>query len=151
DNGIGIPRDMLERVFDMFTQVDRSLERSRGGLGIGLTLVRRIVELHDGTVAARSDGPGRGSEFIVTLPLAEAQAPRAASDTGPTAKADIRLRILVVDDNEDAAASLKRTLELMGHEVRIAFDGVECVREAERFHPEVVFLDIGMPRLNGYD
>ncbi len=151
DNGIGIPRDMLERVFDMFTQVDRTLERSRGGLGIGLTLVRRIVELHDGTVAALSDGAGKGSEFVVTLPLAEVEAPRAASDAGPAIKADVRLRILVVDDNEDAAASLTRMLELMGHEVHIAFDGVECIREAGRFHPEIVFLDIGMPRLNGYD
>ena len=150
DNGIGIPKEMLERVFDMFTQVDRSLERSRGGLGIGLTLVRRIVELHGGTVVARSEGAGRGSEFTVTLPRIEAETGAApAAPSAATAAASHR--ILVVDDNRDAAASLMETLQLMGHEVRAAYDGLECLREAERFQPEMVFLDIGMPRLNGFD
>jgi PAS domain S-box-containing protein len=150
DNGIGIPKEMLERVFEMFTQVDRSLERSRGGLGIGLTLVRRIVELHGGTVVACSEGAGRGSEFTITLPL-------AGSDAGlrpvppPAARSTASHRILVVDDNQDAASSLMETLQLMGHEVHAAFDGLECLREAERFLPEMVFLDIGMPRLNGFD
>jgi len=150
DNGTGIPPDMLERVFDMFTQVDRSLERSRGGLGIGLTLVRRIVELHGGSVVARSAGAGRGSEFVVTLPAARAaqaaQAPADADAPGCVAR-----RVLVTDDNVDAAESLASMLRLMGHEVSTAFDGEACVAACESFRPQVAFVDIGMPRLNGYE
>jgi PAS domain S-box-containing protein len=151
DAGIGIPRHMLERVFDMFTQVDRSLERSRSGLGIGLTLVRRIVELHGGTVTATSAGAGKGSEFVVLLPAATA-ALRPAAAPAPELDAAARpRRVLVADDNEDSAESMMRTLRAVGHEVRTAFDGEQCVAEGRAFLPEVVLLDIGMPRLNGYD
>jgi CheY-like chemotaxis protein len=150
DNGVGIPRDMLERVFEMFTQVDRSLERARGGLGIGLTLVRRIVELHGGSVVAKSAGADKGTEIVVLLPALKeridvAQAPRAVSSNGR------RLRIVVTDDNEDSAASMARALRSLGHEVRIAFDGTQCIDVCRSMQPEVLLLDIGMPRLNGYD
>lgn len=151
DNGIGIPGDMLPHIFDMFTQVDRSLERSQGGLGIGLTLVRRLVDLHDGTIEARSDGPDQGSEFIVRLPLI----PQPLEP--PTAKDELRAaalsgsRILVVDDNKDSADSLAMLLRLKANEIRTAYDGMEAVKVAETFRPELVLLDIGLPKLNGYD
>jgi PAS domain S-box-containing protein len=151
DSGIGIPPEMLDRVFEMFTQVDRSLERSRGGLGIGLTLVRRLVELHGGSVAAHSAGTNQGSEFVITLPRAAAAVPLEQAAIAPGSSAGRPLRILVVDDNEDAAETLTKSLEIMGHEVKTAYDGTECLKLAESFKPHVVFLDIGMPRLNGYD
>jgi PAS domain S-box-containing protein len=150
DNGTGIPPDMLDRVFDMFIQVDRSLERSRGGLGIGLTLVRRIVELHGGSVVAKSAGAGLGSEFVVTLPAARAaQAAPALPDAD--ALGSVSRRVLVTDDNVDAAESLASMLRMMGHEVSTAFDGEACVAACEAFRPQVAFVDIGMPRLNGYE
>jgi PAS domain S-box-containing protein len=154
DEGIGIPREMLERVFEMFTQVDRSLERTRGGLGIGLTLVRRLVELHGGSVTAWSEGPGKGSEFVVKLPAmqhAPMAAPAAPGTQALAAPTGNPHRVLVVDDNEDAAQTLAKSLAIMGHEVRAVYNGAECLRLSETFHPEIVFLDIGMPRLNGYD
>jgi PAS domain S-box-containing protein len=153
DNGIGIPREMLPKVFEMFTQVDRSLERSRGGLGIGLTLVKQLVELHGGRVEARSAGPGKGSEFVVRLPVIPETASRSASAPRPAAPAlppDGR-RVLVVDDNEDAAESLAMLLRLMGFECHSAHDGVEGLRLAREIQPEVVLLDIGLPGMNGYD
>ena len=152
DNGIGIPGDMLSRIFDMFTQVDRSLERSQGGLGIGLTLVRRLVEMHDGSIEARSNGPDQGSEFVVRLPLfiQPPQEPPPRSD-GPRATALSGCRILVVDDNKDSADSLGMLLRLKGNEIRTAYDGLEAVEVAETFHPELVLLDIGLPKLNGYE
>jgi PAS domain S-box-containing protein len=157
DNGIGIAAEALPKLFEMFMQVDRSLERARGGLGIGLTLVKRLVEMHGGTVEAKSEGPGKGSEFIVRLPL-EAGARASASLPEPQGAhaapgEDPRRahRILVADDNEDAAESLGMLLEMMGHEVRTAGDGVEAVSVAESFRPEVIFMDIGMPNMNGYD
>jgi CheY-like chemotaxis protein len=134
----------------MFTQVDTSLERSRDGLGIGLTLVKTLVEQHGGKVEARSEGLGRGSEFVVRLPIpAQAPEPRAASrvETGPA----IRRRILIVDDNEDGAASLAMMLKLGGHETETAHDGLEAVEAAERFRPDAMLLDIGLPKLNGYE
>ena len=151
DDGIGIPGDMLPRVFEMFTQVDRSLERSQGGLGIGLTLVRRLVDMHDGSVEARSAGRDQGSEFIVRLPVV--QPPREPSPTadGPKAAALTGCRILVVDDNKDSANSLGMLLRLKGNEVRIAYDGLQAVGLAEAFSPELVLLDIGLPKLNGYE
>ena len=152
DTGLGIPPDKLATIFDMFTQVDASRERAQGGLGIGLTLVKRLVEMHDGTVEARSEGPGRGSEFVVRLPLL-AERPEAAPQATPAAKerAAVARRMLVVDDNVDSAESLTMLLQVSGHETHTAHDGLEAVAVAERFRPEVVLLDIGLPRLNGYD
>jgi CheY-like chemotaxis protein len=151
DTGIGIPADMLPRIFEMFTQVDRSLERSQGGLGIGLSLVRGLVELHGGSVEAHSGGPGQGSEFRVRLsvhpPVWNAQP--AAEDGRQGAPS--RHRILVVDDNRDAADSLALLLTFQGNEVRTAYDGLEAVEAAAAFKPDIVLSDIGMPRLNGYE
>jgi PAS domain S-box-containing protein len=154
DSGVGIAAEMLPRVFDLFTQADRSLEKSQGGLGIGLTLVRRLVELHGGTVEARSEGLGRGSEFIVRLPIvAEQPSGKLVRPTrpGPGKGAAAPCRILVVDDNRDAADSLALMLQLTGHEVHTAHDGLEAVAAATKLKPDVVLLDIGMPHLNGFD
>jgi len=152
DNGIGISGDMLSGIFDMFTQVDKSLERSQGGLGIGLTLVRRLVEMHDGCIEARSNGPDEGSEFVVRLPLLiqPPDEPPPRSDV-PRATALSECRILVVDDAKDSADSLGMLLRLMGNDIRTAHDGLQAVEVAETFHPELVLLDIGLPKLNGYD
>lgn len=151
DNGIGITGDMLPRIFEMFTQVDRSLERSQGGLGIGLTLVRRLVEMHDGTVEAHSSGPDQGSEFIVRLPLIPSPLEPPPNNDGLRASALGGSRILVVDDNRDSADSLGMLLRLKGNEIRTAYDGIEAVQSAETFRPELVLLDIGLPKLNGYE
>jgi PAS domain S-box-containing protein len=153
DNGIGIPRELLPEVFEMFVQVDRSLERTEGGLGIGLSLVKRLVEMHSGSVEALSRGLGLGSEFVVRLPVAgvhAAAAEPATSEAGAGAAAK-PMRILVVDDNDDAAGTLALLLGLMGHETRTATNGVEALEVAEVFHPDVALLDLGMPKLNGYD
>jgi signal transduction histidine kinase len=152
DTGLGIPPDKLASIFDMFTQVDASRERARGGLGIGLALVKRLVEMHDGTVEARSEGPGRGSEFVVRLPILTEtlQAVQQATEAGKD-RAAVARRILVVDDNADSAESLTMLLQVSGHETHTAHDGLEAVAAAERFRPEVALLDIGLPRLNGYD
>jgi PAS domain S-box-containing protein len=152
DNGIGLPGDMLSGIFDMFTQVDRSLEQSQGGLGIGLTLVRRLVEMHDGSIEARSEGPNQGSEFIVRLPLLiSPPIEKLAGSNGSGAKRLGHGRILLVDDNIDSANSLAMLLRLKGNDIRTAHDGVEALEVAEAFHPEIVLLDIGLPKLNGYD
>ena len=152
DTGIGIPHDMLQKVFDMFTQVTQSVERSQGGLGIGLTLVKRLVELHGGTVEARSAGPGRGSEFVVRLPEhPEAAMPMRVAAPPQAATPAAGRRILVADDNRDAADSLAFMLRLAGHEVRIAYDGQQAIDMAEAFRPALALIDIGMPRLNGYE
>ncbi|MES2481621.1 MAG: ATP-binding protein [Pseudomonadota bacterium] len=151
DNGVGIPADMLGKVFEMFTQVDRSLERSKGGLGIGLSLVRRLVELHGGSVQARSDGDGRGSAFVVRLPVVESlDDSRRQQDDAQPVHAPLRRRILV-DDNKDAAISLALLLRTMGNETAIAYDGPEALEVAAAFRPDVALLDIGMPKLNGYE
>ncbi|HUJ01292.1 MAG TPA: ATP-binding protein [Usitatibacter sp.] len=152
DNGIGIRPAMLTRIFDMFTQVAGSGPHSQGGLGIGLTLVRRLVELHGGSVEARSEGIGKGSEFTVTLPLAGSETANGeeAADSHPGDDPHPR-RILVVDDNRDAADSLCMLLKSRGHEVRVAYDGLEAVGSAVAFHPDVVLLDIGLPKLSGYE
>ncbi len=151
DNGIGIKPAMLARIFDMFTQVADSGAHSQGGLGIGLTLVRRLVELHGGTVEARSDGIGRGSEFAVTLPLAGGEIANDEEAAEPDPGDSRPRRILVVDDNRDAADSLCMLLKWRGHEVRVAYDGLEAVGAAVAFHPDVVLLDIGLPKLSGYE
>ncbi len=152
DSGAGIPREMLSRVFDLFIQVDRSLERTQGGLGVGLTLVRRLVEMHGGSVQAFSEGPGRGSEFVVRLPLQGDQPAPAAPEAPRPAEAEAALpgRVLVVDDNTDAAESLAMLLGISGHEVRVVHNGPDALEAAEDFHPEVVLLDIGLPGLDGY-
>ena len=148
---MGIPRDKLPRLFEMFYQVDASLERAHGGLGIGLSLVRRLVESHGGSVEARSEGPGKGSEFTVRLPvLVEAPQSPVLQQPGDGEKRAVpSRRILVADDNRDSADLFATFLRLMGHEVYTAYDGVEAVETAERFRPDAVLLDIGMPRLNG--
>jgi len=154
DTGVGIPPEKLPHLFEIFFQVDRSLERSQGGLGIGLSLVRRLVELHGGRVEVESDGVGKGSEFIVYLPVLverpHSKAPFISSNNDPIPMPAVR-RILVVDDNRDSADSLAMLLRLIGHEVRTAYDGVEGVEAAERYRPEIILLDIGMPKLNGHD
>jgi PAS domain S-box-containing protein len=153
DDGVGIPAEMLPRIFDMFTQVDRSLERSQGGLGIGLTLVQQLVEMHGGTVQARSEGAGRGSEFVVRLPLAvDGQGMVNPGRDLPAGLAlNPPLRVLVVDDNQDAAESLAVLLRHAGCEVRTAHDGVQAVGAASVFKPEAAILDLGLPGLNGFD
>jgi PAS domain S-box-containing protein len=151
DTGIGIPPDMLPRIFEMFTQIDRSLDRSDGGLGIGLTLVQRLVELHNGSVRASSAGTGKGSEFVVRLPIAdESPAPSPQPSIGEP-KLAIASRILVVDDNRDSASSLAMLLKAAGNDTQIAHDGLAAVEMADFFRPDVVLLDIGLPRLNGYE
>ena len=153
DDGIGIPPAMLGRVFEMFTQVDRTLETTTGGLGIGLSLVKGLLDMHGGTIEARSDGEGMGSEFVVRLPvvmsdLAEPDRPNGqTSEIVPSA----RRRILVVDDSVDATDSLRLLLEMSGHEVRTANDGEAGIAVAAQFRPDVVLMDIGMPKLNGHE
>ncbi|MBA4031260.1 MAG: hybrid sensor histidine kinase/response regulator, partial [Planctomyces sp.] len=152
DEGIGIDAEHLPRIFDLFSQVDRSLEKSQGGLGIGLTLVRRLVEMHGGRVEARSEGPGRGSEFHVFLPvMQEASATPAPGRVESSPLPKLSLRILIVDDNRDSADSLAMMLKIMGNTIRTAYDGQEAVSTADTFQPDVILLDIGLPKLNGYE
>jgi PAS domain S-box-containing protein len=151
DTGIGIPRDRLASIFDMFAQVDQTLERSQGGLGIGLTLVKRLVEMHSGSVEAQSAGEGHGSAFVVRLPAALDVAHVAQPAASETYTSSVTHRILVVDDNEDSADSLAILLQMTGHEVFIAHDGHSALDSAERHRPGVALLDIGLPSLNGYD
>jgi CheY-like chemotaxis protein len=153
DNGMGISADLLPHVFALFTQAERSLDRSHGGLGIGLTLVRHLVEMHGGRVEARSEGPGRGSEFIVRLPaLAQGSAADTKEAIGERARpASGALKILVVEDNVDSAESMALLLRLNGHEVRIAHDGSSALAEAHSFVPQVVLCDIGLPGMDGYE
>lgn len=158
DNGIGIPHDMLQTVFGMFTQVDRALEKATGGLGIGLSLARGLIEMHGGSIEAFSEGEGRGSTFSILIPVATSEStesePSDAMRTD-TPTTDCRtvdpLRILIVDDNADAADSLGQLLEIMGHDVRTAYDGESAIEVAGSFRPSVMLCDIGMPKMNGYD
>jgi PAS domain S-box-containing protein len=153
DSGIGIPVDMLPHIFDMFAQGAHAFNRCQGGLGIGLTLVKRLVEMHGGSITARSDGPGTGSEFIVRLPalIGRPQSERTLDDNGEVIDRAMGLRILVVDDNCDAAASLGMLLRIMGNDVRTAYDGDAAFALAETFRPHVAVLDIGLPKSNGYE
>ncbi|HJX28573.1 MAG TPA: ATP-binding protein, partial [Thermoanaerobaculia bacterium] len=154
DTGIGIPAADLPNIFGMFSQVDRSIERSTGGLGIGLALVKGLVEMHSGTVEAASPGQGQGSTFTVRLPVLrdQAESPAAAPADGeqPDSTGSKR-RILVVDDNRDSAASMAMMLELLGNEVCIAYNGDAAIKLADQFRPQVVLMDVGMPKLNGYE
>jgi two-component system CheB/CheR fusion protein len=151
DGGLGIAPELLPNIFDLFVQGDRSLERQEGGLGIGLTVVRKLVEMHGGTITARSDGAGKGSEFAVTLPVlggSPAELPRE-QDVGPAAAA--ARRILIVDDNVDAAESMALLLRDVGHEVYLAHDGPHAIRTAQIHVPEFIVLDIGLPGMSGYE
>jgi PAS domain S-box-containing protein len=149
DSGVGIPPEKLPEMFELFAQADRSSARSEGGLGIGLTVVKRLVELHGGTIRADSAGPGKGSEFVVRLPAAKRPAAKQQSK-GPAATVGTT-RILVVDDNPDTARSMTRLLRLMGHEVTTAHDGPEAIEAAQAHRPEVILLDIGLPGMDGYE
>jgi CheY-like chemotaxis protein len=151
DNGIGIPPEHLAGIFGMFSQVASARERSHGGLGIGLALVRGFVELHGGTVHAHSGGIGKGSKFTIRLPLLATEPKPAANEENARAPAAPSRRVLVVDDNEDAAHSLASLLTHDGHEVRVAHSGPEGLRTAFEFEPEVVLLDLGMPGMSGLD
>jgi len=152
DNGVGIAPEMIDEIFEMFAQADRSLERSTMGLGVGLSLSRKLIELHGGTLEARSDGLGRGADFIVRMPAVGVEAPAPARPTAAgTDRGAGSRRALVVDDNRDFATSLASVLRAMGHEVRVEHDGQAGLAAAESFLPHIAFLDIGMPKLNGYE
>ena len=150
DTGIGIAPDALPRVFDMFQQAEPTLERSAGGLGIGLTLARRLVEMHDGRIDIRSRGPGQGTEVEIRLPIRAAQDAAAVADEQPAAAARHNLRVLIVEDNLDAAEMLDMAVSSLGHVTRLAHDGATAVALATEFAPDVIFLDIGLPVMNGY-
>lgn len=151
DSGIGIAPEQLPHVFDLFMQVDNSLERAVSGLGIGLTLVKNLVEMHGGSVQVQSDGEGLGSEFLIRLPILEVPAPVTNPASSLQSRTAHTRRVLVVDDNRDAATSLSMVLELSGFETQIAYDGLQAVATAEAFLPDVLLLDIGLPKLNGYE
>jgi len=151
DTGVGISAATLPHIFDMFTQVGRSLEQSEGGLGIGLALAKRLVEMHGGVIEARSEGLGKGSAFIVTLPVASAVPEKAAPARVAAGGEGPKYRVLIADDNRDVTEVFEVMLTLMGHTVESAHDGMEAVEKAASFHPDVIMLDIGMPSLNGYD
>ena len=150
DNGIGIAPDSLSVIFDLFTQAHRSAEHPQGGLGIGLALVRNLVELHGGSVEARSAGPGQGSEFSVRLPLLRSEARQGQTPRAPSGRVTLR-RIVLIDDNVDAAESLAMLLRLKGHEVHIAYDGPAGVALARKTEPDCVLVDIGLPGIDGYE
>jgi two-component system CheB/CheR fusion protein len=151
DTGVGIAPDMLPHVFDLFVQEAGTIDRSRGGLGIGLTLVKRLVELHGGRVDVHSAGHGEGAEFVVTLPCLPPALPLRAPSHAPAPAATHRLRVLIVEDNADVAMSFKQLLELGGHEVRVARDGVVALEVVESWVPDVALIDVGLPRLDGYE
>ena len=153
DNGVGISAEVLPTVFELFAQADRSLDRSQGGLGIGLSLARGLVEMHGGTIDAYSEGPGRGSVFVVRLPLGKVLAPMAPSRSPPRGDTSGSLgrRVLVVEDNPDAAEAMRMLLVGLGHEVTLCADGIEAVEVALDLRPEVILLDIGLPGLDGYE
>jgi signal transduction histidine kinase/CheY-like chemotaxis protein len=147
DTGIGIGPELLGRLFEPFVQATATLARTRGGLGLGLAVVKRLVELHGGTVAARSEGAGKGAEFVVELPVVEGAPPqRATASEAGTAR-----RVLIIEDNDDTAATLKEILELDGHEVRVEADGLRGVGTAVRYRPHIVLCDIGLPGIDGYE
>ncbi|HWL62237.1 MAG TPA: ATP-binding protein [Steroidobacteraceae bacterium] len=150
DHGIGIAPESIAGIFQMFSQIDAIEVRTAGGLGIGLALVRGLVELHGGSVEAHSAGLGKGSEFIVRLPV-DTSLPATLAPTCTTVDTEMRHRILLADDNQDAADSLATLLELAGHEVRVAYGGRDALAVAEDFRPDTVVLDIGMPDLTGHE
>jgi CheY-like chemotaxis protein/anti-sigma regulatory factor (Ser/Thr protein kinase) len=152
DTGRGIPKDMLDKVFDMFVQVQQTIDRSMGGLGLGLTLVKRLVEMHDGTVSAQSDGPGKGSEFVVRLPLAVTQ--RAAPESvrvSTAADEPAMRRIVLVEDSEDIREAVREYLQQLGHEVTVAANGLDGVAKVLEVLPDIAFIDVGLPGIDGYE
>lgn len=151
DNGMGIPPAMLPRIFDLFTQADRTYNSAQGGLGIGLTLVRSLVELHGGKVEARSPGPGQGSEFVVRLPRCHGEAVDSPGASAPGPLGLVRRTVLVVDDNVDSAESMAEFLHGLGAETHTAFDGPSALAAIERYTPSVVLLDIGLPGMDGFE
>jgi two-component system CheB/CheR fusion protein len=154
DTGMGITADVLPRIFELFTQGGRTLDRSQGGLGIGLTLVRRIVELHGGTIQAKSAGAGRGSEFVVRLPALSGGAADARTVIGagtPLGQSSRPKRVLIVEDNPDAAESLRLLLQILGHHVRAVHDGLAALEAARANLPDLMLIDIGLPGMDGYE
>ncbi|HEV2834302.1 MAG TPA: ATP-binding protein, partial [Pyrinomonadaceae bacterium] len=150
DDGAGIPQDKLNAIFDMFTQVEGTSDQSQGGLGIGLTLVKRLTEMHGGSIEARSAGEGHGSEFIVRLPILTVPAGKTSAEP-ELAEAAPQRHVLIVDDNRDSADSLAMLLEITGNKIYMAHDGLEAVEAIEKYRPEVVLLDIGLPNLDGHE
>jgi CheY-like chemotaxis protein len=148
DNGIGMASELLPKIFDLFVQADRSIDRPLGGLGLGLTLVRRLTEMHGGAVAVASDGPGHGASFTIRLPRIAAPAARADQSSSP--RATEPKRILVVEDNADAREMLRAILELQGHEVHEAVDGPAAIEQMRTVRPHVAIIDIGLPGMDGY-
>jgi CheY-like chemotaxis protein len=152
DSGLGLAPDLLPRIFDPFVQGSNALDRSRGGLGVGLTVVKSVVTLHGGTVSAHSAGPGQGSEFVVRLPHVEPGVELARPASSPDERpASERCRVLAVDDNEDAAASLGRALTGLGCSVLVVHDGASALASAAAFQPQLILLDIGLPGMDGYE
>lgn len=151
DNGAGIPADKIDSIFDMFMQVDRSSEGSQDGLGIGLTLVKRLVEMHGGSIEAQSAGEGQGSEFVVTLPVTKEPAAVGSSVPDTASAPSSQRRILIVDDNRDSAESLAMLFDITGNQTCMAHDGVEALEAIEKYKPDVVLLDIGLPKLDGHE
>ena len=149
DTGVGIPAAMLGRIFDLFIQGDASSDRSQGGLGLGLALARRLTEMHGGEITAHSDGPGRGSAFVVRLPLSKAAADVERPST--LAAPRVRSRALIIDDNRDAAVTMSMFVEELGGSATTAHDGVSGLAALESVHPDIVFMDIGMPGIDGYE
>lgn len=153
DNGIGIPPEMQERIFEMFTQIEHPIDKTFTGLGIGLTLVKQLVEMHGGTISAYSEGVSKGSEFIVRLPYLsqEIHEPNNGVIDDETAINTKLLKVQIVDDNKDASKILAQLMETLGNEVRVAYDGVQAIQLAREYRPDVILMDIGMPNMNGYE
>jgi len=151
DNGIGIPKEIQPTIFDLFAQVDSSMERAQGGLGIGLTLVKNLVEMHKGTVMVTSEGKGKGSRFTVRLPIQIRTSEEKEIIVPENGTHPESYRILIVDDNEASAKTLGWTLEILGHEARLAHEGKKAIEMAKAYLPDVILLDIGLPGMNGYE
>jgi CheY-like chemotaxis protein len=151
DTGIGLSPDLQPCLFELFTQGEQGIERNRGGLGIGLAIARRLVHEHGGQISARSDGPGRGSCFTVELSRAKTQPSERSVRAAPPLDFVATKRVLVVDDNQDAAEAMRLLLDGLGHQTSVAFDGPTALETAKEFSPDIVFLDLGLPGLNGFE